>query len=79
MYSVEEKSQLQNNMAGPKAHGLMKSGGFEPPPPPPRNYTRSQSVMRRNDNEVLITMYILSLSVNNVLNLTFDKFKAFLE
>ena len=55
-------------MAGPKAHALMKSGGVEPP----WNYTRSQSVMRQNDNEVLITMYTLSYSVNNVLNLTYD-------
>ena len=28
--------------------------------------------MRQNDNEVLITMYTLSYSVNNVLNLTHD-------
>ena len=28
--------------------------------------------MRQNDNEVLITMYTLSYSVNDVLNLTYD-------
>ena len=71
---VQEKLQnKQRNMVGPKAHGVMKCGEFEPL----RTTLDSSPRRDENDNEVLVTVHNLNpylTSVNNVQNVNQSSF-----